>query len=209
VIIGLINQKGGAGKTTVSGHLAYWLNKQGSVFVVDADAQQSSTNWMKDLKLPCKAILDPDDLFDELPVLAEQYDVVVVDGPGSLSETTKAILARCDLALVPCKPAGLDMHSTTKTLRVLRQAKEMRNGLPSVGLFINQAKKGTILLKDAQRALAKVGFPLLKEMVFDLQVIADAPGQGTVVWELPGATAKRAGKDFDALFTEALKVLHG
>ncbi len=209
MIIGLTNQKGGAGKTTISGHLAYWLNQRGSVFVVDADAQQSSTNWMKDLKLPCKAIIDPDDLFDELPLLAEQYDQVVVDGPGSLSETTKAILSRCDIALVPCKPAGLDMHSTTKMLRILRQAREMRNGMPHVGLFINQAKKGTILLKDAQRALAKTGFPLLKAMVFDLQVVADAPGQGTVVWELPGATAKRAGKDFDILFTEALEVLDG
>lgn len=209
MIIGLTNQKGGAGKTTVSGHFAYWLNQRGSVFVVDADAQQSSTNWMKDLKLPCKAIIDPDDLFDELPSLAEQYDTVVVDGPGSLSETTKAILSRCDIALVPCKPAGLDMHSTTKMLRILRQARELRNGMPHVGLFINQAKKGTILLKDAQRALAKTGFPLLKAMVFDLQVVADAPGQGTVVWELPGATAKRAGKDFDVLFTEALEVLHG
>lgn len=209
MIIGLTNQKGGAGKTTVSGHFAYWLKQRGSVFVVDADAQQSSTNWMKDLKLPSKAIIDPDDLFDELPSLAEQYDTVVVDGPGSLSETTKAILSRCDIALVPCKPAGLDMHSTTKMLRILRQARELRNGMPHVGLFINQAKKGTILLKDAQRALAKTGFPLLKAMVFDLQVVADAPGQGTVVWELPGATAKRAGKDFDILFTEALEVLHG
>lgn len=211
MIIGLTNQKGGCGKTTVSGHLAYWLSQRGSVFVVDADAQQSSTNWMKDLQLPCQAIIDPDDLFDSLPTLASQYDAVVVDGPGSLSETTKAILARCDIALVPYKPGGLDMHSTRKMLRILRQARELRQGMPEVGLFINEAKKGTVLLKDALRALAKdkTGFPLLEAMVFDLQVIADAPGQGKVVWELPGDTAKRAGKEFEALFTEALEALHG
>lgn len=208
MIIGLTNQKGGAGKTTVSGHLAYWLSKRGTVIVVDADAQQSSTNWMKDLQLPCKTMIDPDDLFDELPALAQQYDAVVVDGPGSLSETTKAILSRCDLALVPCKPAGLDMHSTSKMLRILRQAKELRGGLPDVGLFLNQAKKGTILLKDAQRALSEknTGFPLLKTIIYDLQVIADAPGQGTSVWGISGATAKRAAQDFESLFTEALKV---
>jgi chromosome partitioning protein len=208
MIIGLTNQKGGAGKTTVSGHLAYWLSKRGSVMVVDADAQQSSTNWMKDLQLPCKTMIDPDDLFDELPALAENYDAVVVDGPGSLSETTKAILARCDLALVPCKPAGLDMHSTSKMLRILKQARELRGGMPNVGLFLNQAKKGTVLLKDSQRALSQknTGFPLLKAMVFDLQVIADAPGQGTTVWGLSGATAKRAALEFEALFTEALEI---
>ena len=43
MIIGLTNQKGGAGKTTVSGHLAYWLSQRGTVMIVDADAQQSST----------------------------------------------------------------------------------------------------------------------------------------------------------------------
>lgn len=211
MIIGLTNQKGGAGKTTVSGHLAYWLSQRGTVMIVDADAQQSSTNWMKDLQLPCKTMIDPDDLFDELPTLAEQYDAVVVDGPGSLSETTKAILSRCDLALVPCKPAGLDMHSTSKMVRILRQARELRGGMPHVGLFLNHAKKGTVLLKDAQRALSEknTGFPLLKTMVYDLQVIADAPGQGTTVWGLPGATAKRAAKDFEALFTEVLGVTNG
>ncbi|MHC5675687.1 nucleotide-binding protein [Nostoc sp.] len=31
MIIGLTNQKGGAGKTTVSGHLAYWLSQRGTV----------------------------------------------------------------------------------------------------------------------------------------------------------------------------------
>ncbi|MBW4599856.1 MAG: ParA family protein [Calothrix sp. FI2-JRJ7] len=208
MIIGLTNQKGGAGKTTVSGHLAYWLTKRGTVIVVDADAQASSTNWMKDLELPCKTMIDPDDLFDELPLLAEQYDWVVVDGPGSLSETTKAILSRCDLALVPCKPAGLDMHSTSKMLRILRQAKELRSGAPIVGLFLNQAKKGTVLLKDATRALSEknTGFPLLKTIIYDLQVIADAPGQGTSVWGMSGSTAKRAAQEFDSLFTEALQI---
>jgi chromosome partitioning protein len=209
VIIGLVNQKGGAGKTTVAGHLAYWLNQRGSVVVVDADAQQSSSNWMKDLELPCQIVNDPEDLFDLLPQLAGQYDAVVVDGPGSLSETTKAILARCDLALVPCKPAGLDMHSTTKILRLIRQARELRGGAPAVGLFLNQAKKGTILLKDSQRALSKTGFPLLKSTIYDLQVIADAPGQGAVVWQMPGESAKRAGKEFNSLFQEALEVLDG
>ncbi|ODH02907.1 hypothetical protein A4S05_21850 [Nostoc sp. KVJ20] len=211
MIIGLTNQKGGAGKTTIAGHLAYWLSQRGTVIVVDADAQQSSTNWMKDLQLPCKTMIDPDDLFDELPTLAEQYSAVVVDGPGSLSETTKAILSRCDLALVPCKPSGLDMHSTSKMVRILRQARELRGGMPNVGLFLNQAKKGTVLLKDAQRALdaKNTGFPLLKSMLFDLQVIADAPGQGTTVWGLGGTTAKRAAQDFEALFTEALEVANG
>ncbi|MDF5733304.1 MAG: ParA family protein, partial [Rhizonema sp. PD38] len=38
--IAVINQKGGAGKSTIAVHLARWLQKQNkSVLLVDADAQ--------------------------------------------------------------------------------------------------------------------------------------------------------------------------
>jgi hypothetical protein len=47
------------------------------------------------------------------------------------------------------------MHSASKMLRILRQARELRGRMPEVGLFLNQAKKGIVLLKDAQRALAE------------------------------------------------------
>ena len=208
-IIAVANQKGGTGKTTTAIHLAYWLSQRGQVLVVDADAQQSSTTWIEDLNLQGEIINDPDELFDTVPQLGKQYDFVVVDGPASMSETTRVILTRADLALVPCKPAGLDMHSSNRVIRLIRQARDLRGGMPKAALFLNQAKKGTVLLREAQAALSNSGIALLDAVIYDRQVITDAPSQGQVVWQMSGTAAKQAAKDFDLLFEEAWEKLSG
>ncbi len=208
-IIAVANQKGGTGKTTTAIHLAYWLSQRGQVLVVDADAQQSSTTWIEDLNLQGEIINDPDELFDTVPQLGKQYDFVVVDGPASMSETTRVILTRADLALVPCKPAGLDMHSSNRVIRLIRQARDLRGGMPRAALFLNQAKKGTVLLREAQAALSNSGIALLDAVIYDRQVITDAPSQGQVVWQMGGTAAKQAAKDFDLLFEEAWEKLSG
>ncbi|WP_036489556.1 ParA family protein [Myxosarcina sp. GI1] len=206
-IIAIANQKGGTGKTTTSVHLAYWLSQQNRVLVVDADAQQSGTTWLEYLHLPCEIINDPDELFDRLPQLKEQYDFVVVDGPASLSETTRVILTRADLTLVPCKPAGLDMHSSNRVIRLIRQARDLRGGLPHAALFLNQAKRGTVLLREARAALADSEITLLDAVIYDRQAITDAPSQGQVVWQMSSAAAKQAATEFTQLFEEAWEKL--
>jgi chromosome partitioning protein len=208
-IIAIVNQKGGAGKTTTAVHLAYWLSQQGTVLVVDADAQQSSATWLEELNLPCQIINEPDELFDQLPEVAQKYDFVIVDGAASKGETTRVILTRADMALIPCKPAGLDMHSTNRVIRLIRQAKDLRGGLPKAALFLNQAKKGTVLLRKAKVALSKTGIKLLNTVIYDRSIITDAPSQGQVVWLLSGASAKQAASEYDLLFQEASEVLNG
>jgi len=97
-ILAFTNQKGGAGKSTGAVHAVDWFTQKGySTLLVDADGQQSSSSWLKELGLPCKIISDPEELFDELPKLSEHYDIVVIDGPGNASEVTKAVLIRSNL----------------------------------------------------------------------------------------------------------------
>ncbi len=212
-IIALVNQKGGTGKTTAAVHLSYWLKSQGSVLLVDADAQQSSSIWLKAGQLSestqSQIQSDPEELFECLPQLAQQYSYVVVDGPGSLSEVTKAILARCHIALVPCQPSGIDLHSSSKIIRFSRHAQELRGGKPFAGLFLSRATKGTNLLREAREALAHNLIPLLEGTIYQRQCIADAPGQGKTVFEMSGSAAKDAIKDYEFLFTEALEFLNG
>jgi chromosome partitioning protein len=208
-IIAIVNQKGGAGKTTTAVHLAYWLSQRGTVRVIDADAQQSSSTWLEELNLPCEIINEPDELFDRLPELAQEHDFLIVDGAASFSENTRVILSRADLALIPCKPAGLDMHSTNRVIRLIRQARDLRGGLPKAALFLNQAKKGTVLLREAKTALSKTGIELLDTVIFDRSIITDAPSQGQVVWQMSGTSAKQAASEYNLLFQEASEVLNG
>ncbi len=211
-IIALVNQKGGTGKTTASVHLSYWLSQKQKILLVDADAQQSSSLWFKSVqKDESENYLiesNPEELFERLPELASQNECVVVDGPGSLSEVTKAILARCDLALIPCQPSGLDLHSSSQIIRFIRHAQELRGGWPKAALFLSRATKGTTLLKEAQEVLSDNIIPLLPNIVYQRQCIADAPGQGKTVFQMTKVAAKEAARDYQLLFTEALEMIN-
>ncbi|MGH2416142.1 MAG: AAA family ATPase [Microcystaceae cyanobacterium] len=213
MIIALVNQKGGCGKSTTAVHLAGWLARQGSILLIDADSQQSSSTWLKQLEseiVPTIAIGDPEALFEAIETASSKYDAVVVDGPGSLSEVTKSILDCCDLALVPCQPSGLDLSSSSKILQIIRHRQKIRQEQPRAGLFLSRAVKGTVLLREAQSALVSdPRFPLLKTIIYQRQCISDAPIQQTTVFEMKEASASAAGTDYQNLFkeAEALKLL--
>jgi len=210
-VISIVNQKGGCGKSTTAVHFAYWLSQSQSVTFIDADSQQSSSGWLSQLgssQFPCQAILDPEILFEAIEAAQEESEVVIVDGPGSLSEVTKTILDLSDLTLVPCQPSGLDLSSSSQILQVIRQRQKVRGGHPTVGLFLSRAVKGTVLLREARQALdADRRFPLLKTVIYQRQCISDAPIQNATVFDLSTSSAKAAATDYVALFEEALKIL--
>jgi chromosome partitioning protein len=206
-VLAFINQKGGAGKSTGAVHATDWFTQKGySTLLVDADGQQSSSGWLKELGLPCKVLSDPEALFDELPKLGSQYDVVVVDGPGNASEVTKAVLIRANLVLIPCRDSMIDLASTGKIVQFVRQAKEIRGGTPTAAVYLNAVKDNTILLREAQEALRSGILPLLETVLPDRQCIKDAPGQGSTVFRMKGASPKSAATAYTNLLTEALKL---
>ena len=208
--IAFVNQKGGCAKSTTSVHFAYWLTqKEASVILVDADAQRSSSIWLSSLEKPIhsEVIQSADDLLERLPGLAEQCDYLIVDGSAGLSETTRAILFRADLAIVPCQPTGVDLRSASDAVRLIRQAQSVRKGEPKAAVFLSRAVKGTKLLDEAIALLEKTEIPVLKTVLYQRQVIADTFGQGAVVWELSGRPAAESAREFNKLFIEVMELL--
>lgn len=217
-ILAFVNQKGGVGKSTGAVHAAdHFARKGKSVILVDADAQQSSSQWTAELKetypqlkLSSLAIINPEDLFDKLPNLAQEYDLVVVDGPAKSNEITKAILARCHLALIPCRESIVELRSSGDILRLIRQVRELRGDLPKAAIYMTQVKSNTVLLKEAQDALGdEPDIPLMRTIIYDRQVFKDAPGQANTVFGMSGRPAKDAAKLYNTLFMEALKIFNG
>lgn len=212
-VISKVNQKGGVSKSTTSVHLCYWLikKKKQKTLLIDADTQRSSSGWvgkMEDIEIPCKVIRSPDDLLEQIPELAADYDFVVIDSPANLSETNRAILFRSDLAIIPVQPTGLDLDSTKDVMRLVKQAQSVRNGLPEAAVFLSRATKNTRLKKEAIALLSKnQSATFLKTVIHQKQIIADSPGQKATVWDLSGREAKESAFEYEELFKEILKLL--
>ncbi|MHC5717932.1 MAG: AAA family ATPase, partial [Nostoc sp.] len=158
-VIALVNQKGGCSKSTSAVHLVCWLSRKGhKVQLLDADAQRSSSIWLQSMEentIPRTVLQSPDELLEQIPELAAQSDHLIIDGPAGLSEASRAILFRADLAVVPCQPTGLDLQSASDAVRLIRQAQSVRGGAPQAAIFISRAVKGTKLLGEAIALLSK------------------------------------------------------
>jgi len=210
-IISLINQKGGSSKSTTAVHLSYWLSSKGhSVQLVDADAQGSSSTWlssMEDNPIPVTVLQSPDELLEQIPELAAQCDYLVVDGPAGLAESSRAILFRTDLAVVPCQPTGLDLQSASDAVRLIKQAQSVRGGAPKAAVFISRAVKGTKLKDEAIALLSKTKeVTVLKTVIHQKQVIADTFGQAATIWNLSGRSAADSAREYEKLFKEVIKM---
>ncbi|MFT9383101.1 MAG: AAA family ATPase [Acetobacter orientalis] len=102
MIVALLNQKGGVGKTTLALHLAgQWAREGQRVTVIDADPQGSALDWSAQRareglpRLFGVIGLARDTLHHEAPELAQGVDHVVIDGPPRVAALLRsALLAR-------------------------------------------------------------------------------------------------------------------
>jgi chromosome partitioning protein len=205
-VIAFTNSKGGVGKSTLAVHLAIWLQERGHrVAFIDADVQRSSSRWLsqmdQDLLVTC--LHTPDDIIEQTPRLQEAADYVVADGPGGLTELTRAILLIAQVALIPVGPSALDLLAAEQAVRVVKQAQQIRGGMPRGMLILNRVQARTRLAREAQEAVDMFGLPVASKPIRLRTAFADASGQASVVWQM-GTSAKDASKDLNHVFGEVM-----
>lgn len=205
-VIAVANQKGGTGKTSCAVHLLHWCSQRGSTLLIDADSQESSTRWVQGRDYNCQIERNPDDLFELAIEEAENYQYVIIDCPASLGEVTKAAIYCSELVLVPVQPGVLDVDSARSTFRQIKHAQKIRkDGTPQGLAFINRATKGTRSLNEAREYLQQhPHITLANTVIYQRQLIQDAPASHSTAFTLTGATAKEVAKLYQSLFEEAL-----
>ncbi len=206
MIVALVNSKGGVGKSTLAGNLAAWLAEQGhSVILADCDPQKSSSEWIAEAKPDIQTFTfsTSDEILDNLPVLKSQADYVVADGPGSQTETSRALLMWADLAVIPCKASMFEARALAMNTAFVRQAQAIRNGQPDAVAVLTMVGRDYRLTKDMRDAASALELQLAETPVTLRQAYADAPGQSTFVWRM-GAAARDAAEEIDQLFRELL-----
>ena len=118
MIIALLNQKGGAGKTTLATHIAGELAMRGQhVILLDADPQGSSLDWTQRRSQPglprlFSAVgLARETLHQEAPELARRADHVVIDGPPRIAALARSALLAAERVLIPVQPSPYDLRA--------------------------------------------------------------------------------------------------
>ena len=121
MIVALLNQKGGVGKTTLATHIAGELAMRGQhVVLLDADPQGSALDWtqrrsQQGLPRLFSAVgLARETLHQEAPELARRADHVVIDGPpriAALARDKEVIVSRGELVEVKGLESGMQIVS--------------------------------------------------------------------------------------------------
>jgi len=206
MIIAVVNQKGGVGKTTLAVHLAMWYAEQGaSVVVVDTDEQRTASRWIDGSGFDIESLSESegDGLIEASPELAARFDIVVADGPANLAEATRALLLVSNIAVVPCGPTIPELEATHTTIRMVRNAQAVRKGEgPAPLLVLSRMRPLRFrLTREAIEASETFGIPVASGVVPAREAIADAAGQRTAVWRM-GGRAGDAGARFISLIKE-------
>lgn len=186
MIIGVLNQKGGAGKTTIATNLACVVAKAGSrVLLVDADPQGSSMAWSAarecDPLFPVISMAKPT-LHRDLPSIAADYDVTIIDGAPRVNDLGRAAILASDVVVIPVQPSAFDAWATEETVQLIREAQQFKETLKTV-FVINRKIVNTAIGRDVHNALSRFEFPTLDIELCQRVLYAEVAGQGLGVIE--------------------------
>lgn len=198
MIVALLNQKGGVGKTTLALHLAgQWASQGRRVVLVDADPQGSALDWSQQRAhagLP-RAFgvigLARDTLHREAPELARDVDHLVIDGPPRVAALLRSALLAADLVLAPVQPSPFDGWASEEMLRLIDEARLYRPALQA-RFVLNRCPARTIIARETAAALAAQHTGVLRQHIGQRVVFADAARTGRLAAEMaPGQPAAR------------------
>jgi chromosome partitioning protein len=155
-VLALASQKGGSGKTTLSGHLAVQaqLAGAGPVVLIDIDPQGSLADWWneRESEFPAFAQTTVSRLAADLEVLRQQgFRLAVVDTPPAITMAIQSVIQVAELIVVPTRPSPHDLRAVGATVDLCDRA-----GKPLI-FVVNAATPKARITSEAAVALSQHG----------------------------------------------------
>jgi chromosome partitioning protein len=150
--IAILSEKGGAGKTILSVHLAVAAEERGlATAIFDLDARANSTIWgdNRPSKIPAVVPAQAPRLATLLAqAKSNEADLVILDTPGNAPDIATQAAVHADAILIPCRPYGPDLLSIAASVK-LAQA----SGKPTY-VIINAAPVQGVETEEAIAAIS-------------------------------------------------------
>lgn len=211
MIVALMGQKGGVGKSTTAICLAMAAFERGlSTLLVDDDPQGTLQTWREvatENQQAAPTVITLDGSMHrpgQLEAIAKNYDWTFIDCPPRHGDVQRSALMVADLAILPCGPTASDVWALTSSLELLRSARALRESLTAC-VVITRKQPRTSLGKEARAVLEKSGLTVLRSELFYRVAYQEALAAGS------GVTRRRrdpAACEVQALFEELEKLVH-
>jgi chromosome partitioning protein len=211
-IIGLVQVKGGAGRSTIATNLAAILSKQGKTILIDCDMPQgTSMSWYalrsagkKADGLSLATARDHKELVELVQGFNQTHDYIVLDAPPRIAEVTRVMLMLGDLLLIPLGASAAEIWATSDLLETIDEAKQKRPQL-DYRILWNRYRSHTKSAKELSSAVhTELNAPELKTKLGYRVAYADALANGLSVIEWHDKNAK---SEVTALGEEIIKIL--
>lgn len=205
-VTAVINQKGGAGKTTLAMNLAAGLARRAETVVIDLDPQGSSRQWASLGSAPFPATVKQIAGKWDARTLHQNYRAyrhVVLDCPPSIdSHASLQALRACDVALIPVLPSPVDLWASLRLPQEIEEARKANSGLKAY-LVLNQMEPKSALSAAMHEALAEFGVPVLEATIRRRAAYRSAALEGVSVFQM-GSRGAQAAAEIEAIINEVI-----
>ncbi len=193
-ILALLNEKGGAGKSTCAINIACALHRAGRrVVLIDADPQGTARDWREasppDIDLPPVVALDrPDMLVSALKTLAA--DIAVIDTPAKAEKMAANVVRVADVVLIPLQPSGADVWASAAAVKLIQGKRDLGGNVEAAFLATRVSGNTNLSKEILSGAWNEYGLDMLDTAISNRVSYAQALTDGVSVFETRDGQAK-------------------
>jgi chromosome partitioning protein len=195
MVISLLNQKGGTGKSSLSINLAHAFScfQEKKVLLIDADPQGSCLLWRGARKNETFDIIPypKKDLHKRIKAKSKGYQWVIVDGPPGQGDITLSIMLASNLVIIPVTPSPLDLWAVDEFKDIIKEARKHNKKLRSK-ILVSKGIPGTILAREAREAFERYRMQMFQTEIHQRVAFINSfiDGQSVLEYQPNGEAAK-------------------